>query len=113
MVAVSLKMVSWGGIVIVMALVFAHKATGAEESHMVSGAYLGPGAECPQFELLSGERISLSGVRDHAFTKGEIVNLHGRWRPVSTCMQGRDFLVTEVVPAGSVGGHDADQGKKR
>lgn len=58
----------------------------------VSGEFAGPGVICPQFRLDSGETISLSGdVPQHS--RGERRVLRGSWRPISKCMQGREFRV--------------------
>jgi hypothetical protein len=48
---------------------------------------------CPQFQLDSGEIISLSG-RPPELVAGARLTLTGRWTFDSNCMQGRDFRIT-------------------
>ena len=62
---------------------------------VIIGVFMGPGAECPQFQMESGETISLSGqVPDHQV--GDQGTLVGRWAMMSKCMQGREFYVTKT-----------------
>ena len=62
------------------------------EESTITGTYIGPGAECPQFRLNDGEKISLSGAVPDAEI-GEALTLAGRWSMLSKCMQGREFRV--------------------
>ncbi len=60
------------------------------------GQMADPGVGCPRFELPTGEQISLMGnVPDIAVGRG--AELTGRWARVSTCMQGRAFLISASV----------------
>jgi hypothetical protein len=63
---------------------------GGAPGEVVEGALIGPGVECPQFQLAEGEVISLTG----AFPDSEgTYQLTGRWARLSFCMQGRTFDV--------------------
>lgn len=64
----------------------------------ITGRFVGPGVTCPQFRLDSGETISLSGLPERKVPKDRTVVLEGRWQSYSTCMQGRDFLVSTLDP---------------
>lgn len=64
----------------------------------ITGSFIGTGAPCPQFRLETGETISLSGVYERDLPKATAIVLEGRWQLVSTCMQGREFNVTALVP---------------
>lgn len=68
-------------------------SAGQEE---IVGHYVGPGVTCPQFELETGETVSLSGIYDKDMSSGVQIRLVGSWSRVSTCMQGREFSVSEV-----------------
>jgi len=58
----------------------------------ITGSYVGPGVECPQFRLEDGETVSLVAMPAEIET-GEPVTLTGRWPMFSKCMQGRTFYV--------------------
>jgi len=69
--------------------------TGAEMTiprEIITGVFLGPGVECPQFRLDTGERISLSGPLPEAEI-GATLTLSGQWALFSGCMQGREFRI--------------------
>lgn len=74
-------------------------ASGVDSNGMqtITGVYVGEGAECPRFRLESGEIVSLSGVFDRDLTRGKVVELQGRWREISRCMQGREFAVSDII----------------
>ncbi|SEO23404.1 hypothetical protein SAMN04488103_1164 [Gemmobacter aquatilis] len=70
----------------------------------ISGFYLGRGVECPQLRLHDGEQISLEGGDFSTVVPGDLVTLTGNFIMVSTCMQGRAFLVagiSETAPPGN------------
>jgi len=61
-------------------------------TEIITGAYVGPGAPCPQFRLTNGETISLSGAYPKLVI-GQPITLSGLWVGRSKCMQGREFNV--------------------
>lgn len=64
----------------------------------IEGTTLGPGVECSQFRMSSGEQISLTGFgKNHeAANAGHRLRLSGGWSEVSKCMQGRTFRVLSI-----------------
>ncbi|MFW2541898.1 hypothetical protein ACN2XU_04590 [Primorskyibacter sp. 2E107] len=72
-------------------------ADGKPDLAKITGHYVGPGVTCPQFQLDTGETISLSGVQETALQPGTPVVLEGLWQRMSTCMQGRDFRVVDIL----------------
>ncbi len=70
--------------------VMANGTTPATET--ITGVFLGPGVECPQFRLEDGEQISLTGPVPEAEIGSRLV-LSGHWAAISFCMQGRTFRV--------------------
>jgi len=65
----------------------------------ITGVYIGKGVECPQFRLPDGEQISLDGPGFDRPPVGSALTLTGRFVNISTCMQGRTFLVSASAPA--------------
>jgi len=59
----------------------------------ITGTYVGQGVICPQMQLDSGEKISLSGAYPKQLQSGDALSVKGRWAPESKCMQGREFRV--------------------
>lgn len=64
----------------------------------IEGTTLGPGVECSQFRLSTGEQISLTGFgKNHdAAIAGHRLRLSGSWSEMSKCMQGRTFRVLSI-----------------
>ena len=60
---------------------------------IIVGEVLGRGVTCLQLRMQSGETISIEGKIPNPFTKGQQLQLTGRFVLISTCMQGRSFLV--------------------
>ena len=60
----------------------------------IDGEVIGPGVECLQFRMASGEQISLRGSAISQISIGTPVRLTGGFVRMSTCMQGRTFLVS-------------------
>ncbi len=69
-------------------------AGGASEPLMIEGVYVGPGVECPLFELDNGRQVTLSGQVPE-LESGARFKLTGRWARISNCMQGATFNVTD------------------
>ena len=68
------------------------RAAPASTKVQISGQYVGAGVVCSQFQLASGERISLSGAVPD-MRVGERATLEGQWRELSKCKPGREFRV--------------------
>lgn len=62
---------------------------------IVSGTLQGNDVFCPQFKLIDGETISLSGDFPKA-ASGTKFELIGRWREKSKCMRGRELRVKGI-----------------
>lgn len=60
----------------------------------IDGEVIGPGVECVQFRMASGEQISLQGSPVLQLQPGTPVRLTGVFLRMSTCMQGRTFRVS-------------------
>lgn len=71
---------------------------------IVEGEHLGKGAECAQFRLASGEQISLDGADMRQFAIGDRLQVTGHFVRISTCMQGRAFLVQKAGPSTALPG---------
>jgi len=67
----------------------------ADSIFEITGSYFGPGVECPQFQLDSGEMISLVNMPGE-IEAGATVTLQGDWPMFSKCMQGRTFRVLSL-----------------
>ncbi|MBM2576660.1 hypothetical protein JQC91_10125 [Jannaschia sp. Os4] len=67
----------------------------AGEVHL-TGTVLGRGATCLRFATDGGETVSLAGV-PATLRPGDRLELVGRWRARSNCMQGRTFRVREIL----------------
>jgi len=63
---------------------------------LVKGIYLGPGVECPQFIIDTGEQVSLTGRGLDEFLPGQRLRLTGHVARASNCMQGQTFVVESV-----------------
>lgn len=63
---------------------------------VINGTFLGRGVECPQLLLETGERLSLSGGAVSGIEPGQKLRVTGRYARVSTCMEGRAFLVGKI-----------------
>ena len=68
----------------------------------IDGTYLGPGVECPQFRMTTGEQISLRGDALDHLTIGVLLQLTGQFLRVSPCMQGRAFHITSLAAASNL-----------
>ena len=79
---------------IVLAASGAATGGGAVVGETVEGTLIGPGVECPQFQLKDGEVVSLTGQPPEAAGP---YRLSGRWARFSYCMQGRTFDVQAFV----------------
>jgi hypothetical protein len=60
----------------------------------IDGEVIGPGVECLQFRMVSGEQISLKGSAISQMSIGTPARLTGVFVRMSTCMQGRTFVVS-------------------
>ena len=63
---------------------------------LIKGIYLGPGVECPQFMIDTGEQVSLTGRGLDEFLPGQRLRLTGHVARASNCMQGQTFIVATV-----------------
>jgi hypothetical protein len=87
-----------GAVVVVAGLVAGPAWAEGDAGAGLQGRFLGPGAECPQFETLDGEQISLTGLPlPQDLAEGDRLVLTGRFLMVSTCMQGRAFDVETIA----------------
>jgi hypothetical protein len=68
----------------------------------IAGTYLGPGVECPQFRMTTGEQISLRGDGLDDLTIGAPFQMTGQFLRVSPCMQGRAFHITSLTAASNL-----------
>lgn len=71
----------------------------ARAENTVTGVFIGPGVECPQFQTQDGEQISLRGDGVDRLVANTTLHLTGQFLRASPCMQGRTFRVTSVMPA--------------
>lgn len=67
------------------------------DAQPLRGVFIGSGVTCPQFQLQSGEQISLSGDVS-AMQIGKTYELRGRFARLSKCMQGRELRVHRIDP---------------
>lgn len=72
---------------------------------IIDGEFLGPGVTCPQLRLKDGEQISLDGGDFRQVPKGARLKLSGTFVMMSTCMQGRSFLVAGFEHEGTPSGN--------
>lgn len=68
----------------------------------IEGTFLGPGVECPQFLMTTGEQISLRGDGLDRMTIGALFQMTGQFLRVSPCMQGRAFQITHLTAASNL-----------
>lgn len=64
----------------------------------IVGEFLGPGVECAQLRLPTGEQISIEGQDFTAIAPGTLLRLTGDFARMSRCMQGRAFVVQTMTP---------------
>jgi hypothetical protein len=78
----------------------AAQTTGSPSQDIIQGRLIPGGVECPLFRLDDGREATLQGVSSADAMAGGRLTLRGQWIDISTCQQGRTFLVTEVIERG-------------